>query len=118
MRDLLYLAASAGATCEGRRSRRYCDEIAGFPACRISIARGGRPEMGILLREVRRSHAGDHAIENTILDLTRREPRGVRERRACRPRCRTDGCGSLGEEGRSLRQIDGMVSVRRAQRRV
>src|SRR5919204_2806158 len=65
----------------------------------------------------RRSHAGDYAIENTILDLARRRPYGVRERRARRPRCGADGCGPLGEEGRS-RQVGGMVSVRRAQRRV
>jgi hypothetical protein len=122
MRDLRFLAAESGrgapgAKRESRRSRRYCDEIAGFPPRRTPIAPGGRPEMGILLRDGRRSHAGDYAIENTIIDADRRKPRGVRERRACRPRCGADGCRFVGEEGRS-RQIDGMVSVRRAQRRV
>lgn len=99
-----------------RGSRRYCDEIAGFPAWRTPSSPVKRPEMGILLRDGRSPHAGDYAIENTILDLARRRPRGIRGRRAFRSSCGADGCRPVGEEGRS-RQIGGMVSIRRAQRR-
>src|SRR5437868_11608835 len=92
VRDPLVLAAelgrgAAGVKRESRRSRRYCDEIAGFPAWRTPSAPVKRPEMGILLRDGRSPHAGDYAIENTILDLARRRPRGIRGRRAFRSSC-------------------------------